>query len=154
MTETRRVETKNAQASWEHLREEIERSEGSVVVVDVIDVDDGVSPDGLGDALVPSRVDDGRRQVVHPRRVRIRLGLGSEDGRVEDVVGDVLILQTARRVSRSKSERDRGGKKEQQLTTWISVSIRYDSPKMTTSMGSVGSPGGYSTSPTLGMTHI
>ncbi len=58
--------------------------------VDMIDIDQWVPLDSRSDSLIPSRVEDGRAQVVHACRIGIRLGLSPEDGTVEDDVGDVI----------------------------------------------------------------
>jgi hypothetical protein len=82
------------EADGDDLGEKVERSESTVVVVDVVlkeegggtrsvsprsikskkrgktdDIDDRVSSDRLGDGLVPSGVEDGRGQVIHSSRV-------------------------------------------------------------------------------------
>ena len=61
-----------------------------MVIVDVVDINVGVTTNGSSDSLVPSRVEDGGGEIVHTGGVRISLGLSTEDGTVEDNIGDVI----------------------------------------------------------------
>ncbi|TLS22253.1 uncharacterized protein PpBr36_10072 [Pyricularia pennisetigena] len=79
------------EADGDGLREQVQRRCRPVVVVDVVDVR-AEAADGLGDAAVPGRVEDAALDIVHARDVRVGLGLGPEDGRVQDHVRDVLVV--------------------------------------------------------------
>ena len=73
------------------VRQEIERSRGAVVVVDVVQIRVEAT-DGLGDAVVPSRVVDSGVDIIHAGRIRVGLGLLAEDRGVQQNVRDVLDL--------------------------------------------------------------
>lgn len=60
------------------------------LTVDVIDVNKRIPLDRSSNSLVPSRVEDGRAEIVHTSGIRISLGLSAEDGAVEDDPGDVV----------------------------------------------------------------
>ncbi|GKT65804.1 hypothetical protein ColTof3_13143 [Colletotrichum tofieldiae] len=96
------------QSHRDRLGEQVQRCDGTVVIVDVVQID-GETVTSLGDTLVPGRtiseetpkpeghgpdlpsgVVDGTLQVVHTRGVRLRLGLLPEDGSVEQDIGDVV----------------------------------------------------------------
>ena len=65
-------------------------SERAMVVVDMVYVDDRVPANRSSNGLVPGRVEDGRAEIIHARRVRVGLCLCSEDGTIEKNVGDVV----------------------------------------------------------------
>ena len=60
------------QTDRDDLGQEVKRNEGAVVIFDVVYVDIRVTMDRRSDSLIPSRVEDSRRQIV------IRAGYGSD----------------------------------------------------------------------------
>jgi hypothetical protein len=61
-----------------------------MVIVNVVYVDVRVTFDRRGDGLVPSRIKDGRGQVVHASGIWVGLGLSTENGRIQNDVGDIV----------------------------------------------------------------
>ena len=78
------------QTDGDDLGEQIYGRQGTVVVVDVVDVNARESAHGGGDGLVPCRVEDCRAEVVHAGWVGIGLGLRPEHGAVQDDPGNVV----------------------------------------------------------------
>src|SRR6266850_1371908 len=76
--------------NWEHLREQIYRNKRGMIVIDVIDVDVGIATNCRSDRLVPSGVEDSRREVVHASRIRVSLRLCTEYRAIKDDIGNVV----------------------------------------------------------------
>jgi hypothetical protein len=76
------------QTTRDGVGEQVERCDGSVVIVDVIQVDRETAH-SLSDTLVPGRVVDSRVQVIHTSWVRLLSVLSAEDRGIEKHVGDV-----------------------------------------------------------------
>ena len=76
------------EANGDRPRKQVQRGDGTVVVVDVVEVD-GEPFDRLGDAGIPCRVVDGAVEVVHSGWVRFCLGLLPEHRGVQKDKGDV-----------------------------------------------------------------
>jgi len=78
------------QADRDDLGQQVNGSKSTMVIVDVVYVDIRVTVDRCGNSLIPSRIEDSRRQVVHTSRIRVSLGLSTEDRRIQNDVGDVF----------------------------------------------------------------
>jgi hypothetical protein len=78
------------QADGNDLGQQVNGSECPVVIVDVVYVDIRVTVNRRGDSLIPSRVEDSRRQVVHTSGIWVSLGLSTEDGGIQNDVGDII----------------------------------------------------------------
>ena len=78
------------QTDRDDLGQEVKGNEGAVVVINMVYVDIRVTVDRRSDSLIPSRVEDSRRQIVHTSGIWVRLGLSTEDGGIQNDVGDVV----------------------------------------------------------------
>jgi hypothetical protein len=78
------------QADGNDLGQQVNGSEGPVVIVDVVYVDIRVTVNRRGDSLIPSRVEDSRKQVVYTSGIWVSLGLSTEDGGIQNDVGDII----------------------------------------------------------------
>ena len=87
------------QTDRKDLGEQIDAGEGSVVIIDVVYVYVWVAFDGRSDGLIPSRIKDGRRQVVHASGIWVSLGLDTEDGesKMTQVMLSTMCLSTSTR---------------------------------------------------------
>jgi len=78
------------QTDRDDLGQEVKGNEGAVVVINMAYVDIRITMDRRSNSLIPSRVEDGRRQVIHMSGVWVRFGLSTEDGGIQNDVGDVI----------------------------------------------------------------
>ena len=78
------------QADGDDLGQQVNGSEGAVIIVDVVYVNIWVALDRRSDSLIPSRVEDSRRQVVHTSGIWVRLSLRTEDRGIKNDVGNVV----------------------------------------------------------------
>src|SRR6266702_5206653 len=88
--ETLKFGVMEGQANGEHFREQVDGDQSTVVVIDVVDVDVRIASNGCGDRLVPSGVENSRREVVHASRVRVSLRLCAEHRAIEDDVRNIV----------------------------------------------------------------
>jgi len=79
------------QTSGNRLGEHVKRGSGTVVIVDVVQID-VETLNGLRDTLIPSGIVDGTVHVVHARGVWLGLALLAENGGIEKDIGDVAKL--------------------------------------------------------------